>query len=438
MKRVIFVLLFVVLLLVFLAACTITGKYADEQDIVQEAEKQVMIYENSKPTEIYFCPRDDCADKLVNLVSSANKSVHCALFDLDLQDLIEAFDGKSNEIDVRVVVDNENEKGLEDYDWIRFDDTSQLSHNKFCVIDNNIVSTGSFNPTERCAYYNNNNFEIIYSEYLAKNYEAEFQELWQGNFGEGGGVEYSHIILNSNDYYNYFCPEDDCAEHVKEFIKKANDSIKFMTFSFTDHSIAIDIAARMSNNVSVQGIFESRRGEYSEDEFLDLQGADIRLDNNKYNLHHKVFIIDDKWVVFGSYNPTGSGDDKNDENIIITNDESVVSRFLEEFEYVWSFEWPEIEEIESDKSAVYISEVMYDPEGSDKGNEYVELFNPADETANVNGYRLMNEKDTKVIFGEIEPNSSLKITDIFTLKNSNSSIALFDRNLEQMDYVKWG
>ena len=51
-------------------------------------------------------------------------------------------------------------------------------------------------------------------------------------------------------------------------------------------------------------------------------------------MHHKVCIIDEKIVVTGSFNPTGSGDYRNDENILIIHNEEIAKRFVEEFGYV--------------------------------------------------------------------------------------------------------
>ena len=67
-------------------------------------------------------------------------------------------------------------------------------------------------------------------------------------------------------------------------------------------------------------------------------GLDVIKDKNKFMMHHKVFIIDKKIVVTGSFNPTGNGDTNNDENILIIHDEGVAQKYLKEFERVWSYE----------------------------------------------------------------------------------------------------
>src|SRR3989344_6457261 len=106
-------------------------------------------------------------------------------------------------------------------------------HNKFCVVDNEKLLTGSMNPNFNGVNKNNNNLLLIQSKYLAENYEAEFKELWQGIFKKGDPVKYPLIELSGISIENYFCPEDHCAQQVAAELKQAKRSIYFMAFSFT-------------------------------------------------------------------------------------------------------------------------------------------------------------------------------------------------------------
>ncbi|MBW3015392.1 hypothetical protein KY330_03155 [Candidatus Woesearchaeota archaeon] len=307
--------------------------------VVEIPEGPIIPEEENLEQEVYFCPEDNCSIKMVGFIESAEEYVYCGLFDLDLENVIDALiDADEKGVKVKIVVDNEN-KLEDDYEFIRYDDSSQLSHNKFCVIDEEIVWTGSFNPTFNGDTKNNNNVIVFYSKYLAENYESEFWELWYGDFGEGARVEYDEIVLNGHRLNNYFCPEDDCEEHVLEILDSAEDSVYFMTFSFTSDPIGqklIDLAGR---GVEVIGVFEaSGRGQYTEYDKLKDIGLNVTLDKNKAKMHHKVFIVDEKVVVTGSYNPTSSGTSKNDENVIIIYDEEIANLYLEEFAEVYSGE----------------------------------------------------------------------------------------------------
>jgi len=279
---------------------------------------------------VYFCPEDDCEQVLIDVIDSASEFVHCAFFDIDLKELIKTIGDKSHDVEVKLVVDNEY-YGEITGPGVRKDTSSQLSHNKFCVVDGKIITSGSMNPTDNGADKNNNNLLVVYSRYLAMNYEDEFRELWKGDFGEGDFVDYPVIYLDDHKVENYFCPEDNCAEQIIEEISLAEKSVYFMTFSFTNEDIAD--ALLFNDGADIKGLFEKRGSgsEYSQYGRLRDFGLDVRLDTNGFTMHHKVFIIDNRTVITGSMNPTGAGDYKNDENVLIIHDESVAEQYVEEF-----------------------------------------------------------------------------------------------------------
>jgi phosphatidylserine/phosphatidylglycerophosphate/cardiolipin synthase-like enzyme len=284
--------------------------------------------ENVPEPELYFCPKDDCGSYLTKEIEKASK-VDCAFFDVRLDNVLGALSKKH----ARLVVDeryHKHVKGLK----AKKDTSRQLMHNKFCILDGEKIITGSFNPTENGNYKNNNHLIIITSKYLAKNYEEEFEELWRGVYGRGKEVKYPEVYLNGKLYENYFCPEDSCEKHVIENLKRAKTSIHFMTFSFTSFPIG-DFLIQNKNKLEIKGIFEKMQSKNGQFERLNKSGLNVRTDKNPKNLHHKVFIIDEKIVVLGSYNPSKSGNEKNDENILIIHDEKIAKKFIKEFESVW-------------------------------------------------------------------------------------------------------
>jgi phosphatidylserine/phosphatidylglycerophosphate/cardiolipin synthase-like enzyme len=289
--------------------------------------------EFSRDIEVYFCPRDNCGERLVNFISNAKTSVHCALFDLEIEGVISALAEKSKYLDVKLVVDGDNLDELNGR-GIRFDDSKQFTHNKFCVVDGNAVWTGSFNPTYNGANYNNNNVVVFYSKYLAENYEDEFTELWNLNFGSGKRVKNSVVYLNNIKIENFFCPEDYCEARIANTLNKAKHSVRFMIFTFTSEPIGD--ALLFLEDVDIKGIFEKRqRGRYSQFERLKDFGLDVWFDSNPKTMHHKVFIVDEKIVITGSYNPTNAANTKNDENILVIYDKGIARKFLDEFNYLW-------------------------------------------------------------------------------------------------------
>jgi len=67
-----------------------------------------------------------------------------------------------------------------------------------------------------------------------------------------------------------------------------------------------------------------------------MDGIDVKLDGNKQTMHNKVFIIDNKIVITGSYNFTEKANEQNNENAIVVHNEEFASRYEDEFEEIYS------------------------------------------------------------------------------------------------------
>ena len=323
-------IIFFVFFIILLAGCN--------QKITGNSTKDVPI-EMAKNPEVYFCPREDCGKVYEGYIKFANFSVHCAFYDINLKNIISSLAKKSKYADVKIVMDSSNYKEQVKGDGVRMNNNNkdeQLLHNKFCVIDSGIVITGSFNPTDNDNYRNNNNIVVIYSKTLAKNYEDEFNELWNGEFGKGSSVERPLFYLNNKTIENYFCPEDKCASHLMDKIKNAKSSVYFMAFSFTNEGIAGSLIGK--EGLDIGGIFDAVQSSNKFSQFNRLKelGIDVKKDKNQYKMHHKVFIIDNQTVATGSFNPTSNADTKNDENLLIMHDKKIADAFLKEFDNLWS------------------------------------------------------------------------------------------------------
>ncbi|MBI2653456.1 hypothetical protein HYX02_01460 [Candidatus Woesearchaeota archaeon] len=321
---------------VFLVGCIpkITGK------AISQIPK-----ETGRTPEVYFCPGDNCGKILEKHISSANISANCAFYDIDLKNVISPLARKSRDIDVKVVIDNSNSDGQIKGDGVRTNNGEQLMHNKFCIIDDKIVITGSFNPTDNDNNLNNNNIVVIYSALLAKNYEEEFSELWNGKFGSGNKVKYPIMYINNIKIQNYFCPEDCQLElsstiskdsglyRIIDLIRNAKESIKVASFTFTHETIADELIKADSRGINVTILTESRQRNVMGSQYQRVKdfGLDIRLDGNKYTMHHKFIIIDGKILITGSPNYTLGGFNKNDENFLIIYDEDLALKYVYEF-----------------------------------------------------------------------------------------------------------
>ncbi|MBN1376719.1 hypothetical protein JW949_00095 [Candidatus Woesearchaeota archaeon] len=281
--------------------------------------------ENGK-IEVFFCPEDNCSMALIKEIENSS-FVKCAFYDLDLKPLINTLKMKK----ASVIIDEDNVN--EENEIFNVDYGSGLMHNKFCVFDKGII-TGSFNPTENGNYKNNNNMLVIHSQTLKENYLDEFEEL--ENNEKQKKTRTTKLSINGILIENYFCPEDNCEKEVLEELEKAEKSIYFMVFSFTSKNIGNKLVEKHEKGIEIKGVFEkfSANTQYSEYKKLKQNNIKVSLDKNPDMMHHKVFIIDNKTVITGSYNPTKSANEKNDENILIIHSENITKEFLKEFEFI--------------------------------------------------------------------------------------------------------
>jgi|ETN02SMinimDraft_4_1059925.scaffolds.fasta_scaffold69821_1 phosphatidylserine/phosphatidylglycerophosphate/cardiolipin synthase-like enzyme len=285
--------------------------------------------------KILFCPQDNCEREMIAYINQA-KIVECAFFDLQLADLTNSIAKKEH----KIIIHNTYEKHLPKNNIknlnYKLSKGKKLMHNKFCILDNTVVITGSMNPTVRGNTKNNNNLLFIASPALAINYQAEFDEMWEGQYSGGPPVPYPKIIINNNKIENYFCPEDNCKTHILPLINNAT-SIRFMTFSFTDKDIA-NLLIRKRHTANIKGIHESSRTNMKYEQYQNMQklGMNIKGDNTSATFHHKVFILDNKIVITGSYNPTSNGNTANDENVLIIHNKEIANQYLKEFDRLWN------------------------------------------------------------------------------------------------------
>lgn len=285
---------------------------------------------------------------LVQVINSAQKSLDIAIYELDLPEVGDALlAARDRGVQVRLVTDSDEIGDLETLIRLKDqgipivpDERSAIMHNKFMVVDGQSVWTGSYNFTPNGTYRNNNNAIYIQSPQLAQNYTGEFEEMFTDfAFGPTSPANTANPQLQIGDSLveTCFSPEDNCMELVIANVNEAQQSIRFMAFSFTHDELGQAVRAKAQAGVTVQGVFETRGSEtqYSEFGSMKQAGLDVMQDGNPYTLHHKVFILDDKTVVTGSLNFSENAANSNDENILIIHNADIASQYLAEFERVY-------------------------------------------------------------------------------------------------------
>lgn len=314
-KFILFSLILVSVFFVFYERPIINGNAVDSASILEEI---------AQPSELYFCPQDDCAQVLINMANKSRK-IECAIYDIKDSRFLQILEDKQ----ARVVTDKDYAKNLAGYNIDFKTNDYYLMHDKFCIFDDSAIYTGSFNFVDN---QDKNNVLIIYSKNLAKNYAVEFDELYNKKYD----VKTSNprVRVNGILFESYFCPEDWCANKVIAELDKAKEKIIFMTFSFTHDEIGDLLIEKRRSGLNISGVMEKSQSATNYSEYSRLKNArvDVVLDSGKELMHHKVFIIDNDTVITGSMNPTQNGDTKNDENILIIRSEQVAKKFLDEYD----------------------------------------------------------------------------------------------------------
>ena len=209
MKKIL-TLLFVISTL--LMACDATTAAPPPQQIVDSASEQSSTTLKDIPFaagygvnggwfELYFTnPSSPLASQetggidvpLAAAIDSAKLSVDVAVYSLSLNSIRDALiRAHDRGVQVRMVMESDN---LDRSDPQRLKDAGipilgdrreGLMHDKFVVIDNSEVWTGSMNFTDSGAYIDNNNMIRIRSVKMAENFTREFEEMFvDDKFGD--------------------------------------------------------------------------------------------------------------------------------------------------------------------------------------------------------------------------------------------------------------
>jgi phosphatidylserine/phosphatidylglycerophosphate/cardiolipin synthase-like enzyme len=290
---------------------------------------------------------------LVKLIDKATKTLDVADYDFDLADVADAMvRAKQRGVVVRMVTDsdtinNVKNKPVQDaFDKLKKaqipfigDNRGPIMHNKFTVVDKRYIQTGSWNYTDGDTYHLNNNMIIIDNEQLAQNYTVEFEKMFVSKtFGpnKAKGVPNPVLTIKGVHVENYFAAEDGVVNHILDTIKTAKKSVYFLAFSFTQDDIGKAIEDKAKAGLAVGGVFETTGSNtpYSEYGKMKKAGLDVYTDGNPWVMHHKVIIIDEQTVIFGSFNFSDNANTQNDENILIINDPVLAKAFKAEYDRV--------------------------------------------------------------------------------------------------------
>ncbi len=136
--------------------------------------------------ETCFSPIEQCDQKLISLIDSAQESLDIAIYDINLDELVHRILAQSKKIRVRIIVDKMQAKGshslvntlIKGGANLKYGHQRGIMHNKFTIADGKMIETGSFNYTNHATKANNENQLYIANPSVIKRYQERFEQIW--------------------------------------------------------------------------------------------------------------------------------------------------------------------------------------------------------------------------------------------------------------------
>ena len=304
------------------------------------------------------CSSDICKVLLKN-INKANKTIDVAIYGYSRVPEIETAlnNALKRGVKIRLVYDL-NQKGENIYpdtniisniitdnktDKDSFE-SNRIMHNKFYIFDDEVLITGSANLSHTdMSGFNSNSIAVINSKEISKIYKAEFEQMYGGKYGgkfhnEKKIVPKDKIVIGNTELEIYFSPKDKAlANAVIPLIKNAKNYIYIPIFVLSDKRVAAELISAKRRGVEVKIIGDALNASVKHSKHNELRAGGImfKTENFAGKMHSKSMIIDDTYTIIGSMNFSNTGENKNDENLIVIKDSRIAKFYKDFFLYQW-------------------------------------------------------------------------------------------------------
>jgi len=142
--------------------------------------------------ELYFSLYDDPESIIIKNIDNAEEFINIAMYTFTDREIAQAIlRAKDRGVDIKIYLDRSQvnakysksryfiNNGME---GIRISSNNYIMHNKFAVIDNEIVITGSYNWTASAGKRNDENLLVIDDKNIIKKYQNQFNNLWSNKY----------------------------------------------------------------------------------------------------------------------------------------------------------------------------------------------------------------------------------------------------------------
>lgn len=159
-------------------------------------------------TAAFFSPSLDCEDNIIKLLNNAKKQIDIAVYSINNTNIINAIKAAYERgVPIRILTDKTQAagRGSKVFDLytaglnIKVHSKNRIEHNKFTVIDQSAVLTGSYNWTNPASLRNSENCVMIWNdEKTVARYQERFEYLWQINSKEKSDKWFKIKALKEN------------------------------------------------------------------------------------------------------------------------------------------------------------------------------------------------------------------------------------------------
>lgn len=306
-------------------------------------------YKPDRNCSIYLCK------EILNNINNAQNSIDIAIYGYSnvpaIKDALKSAIKRG--VKIRLVYDSDSEghniypdtfELLSIIKKHKSDKTSSearnIMHNKFYIFDNKVLITGSANLSHTdMSGYNSNSVIVLKSESVAKIYQKEFEQMYAGRFHNDKNINLKNKVnISGVDLDVYFSPQDkSITSAILPIIRNAKSYIYIPTFVLTEKRVTEELIKAKQRGVEVKIIIDALNASIRHSKHQELRngGLAVKTENYAGKMHSKSMIIDDKYTVIGSMNFSNSGENKNDENLIIINNSEITKFYKEFFLYQW-------------------------------------------------------------------------------------------------------
>ena len=216
-------------------------------------------------------------------------------------------------------------------------EVNNTMHNKFYIFDSETVITGSANLSHTdMSGYNSNMIIVLKSPEIAKIYTQEFEQMYAGKFHNDKN---STPNKNADGIKIFFAPQDKPIENgVLPIIRNAKKYICIPAFVITERQITDELIKAKARGVDVKIIVDALNASTKNSKHKTLReaGIPVKAENYAGKMHSKTIIVEDEYLITGSMNFSYSGNNKNDENLVVLNSPEAAKFCREFFLYQWN------------------------------------------------------------------------------------------------------